>query len=191
MISIVERAHIVGHSVSGPRGSEALSVEQRSSSENIVLLCPNCHTLVDKSPEEYPAGRLLAAKRARRDAVERLGRVRTFENRRQARQYVDAILMRNRAVFHSLGPDGVGGLASTDAAAKWSDAVLRDIVPGNELIVALVDANSSVATAEDRDAAEQLRLHTIDLAQKHRDGVAAGPALRFPPAAERIFGGEE
>src|ERR1700680_45476 len=118
--SIVERAHIVGHSVSGHRGSESLSVEQRSSPENIVLLCPTCHTLVDKSPEEYPAKRLLAAKQARRDAVERLGQVRGFENRRQARQHVDAILMRNHAVFLALGPDRVGGLASTEAAAKWN-----------------------------------------------------------------------
>lgn len=185
--SIAERAHIVAHSFSGPRGSETLSAPQRASPNNIVLLCPTCHTLVDKSPDEYPAHLLLAAKRARREAVEAVGQVRTFEDRRQARRYVEAILARNHAVFLALGPDSVGALASPEAAAMWSHAVLRDIVPGNELIVAVVNTNQSLGSAEDRDAAEQLRLHTIDLAQKHRDGVIAGPALRFPSAAERIF----
>jgi hypothetical protein len=63
-------------------------------------------------------------------------------------------------------------------------------VPGNELIVAIVEMNPDLTTRVDRLAAEKLRLHVHDLASKHQYGKIVGPALRFPEEATCIFTGD-
>ena len=58
---IGEEAHIVARSVDGPRGESALTLEQRDSYSNLVLLCPTHHAIIDdrpRGPIEYPVDRL-------------------------------------------------------------------------------------------------------------------------------------
>jgi len=94
-------------------------------------------------------------------------------------------------IFRTSGPSADdGSLPSTEAANKWSRLVLEGIVPGNELIVGIVAMNPCLATASDRLAAELLRLHNKDLAEKHREGSITAPAQRFPEVADSIFLGE-
>ncbi len=45
-----EQAHIVAEEEEGPRGKSVLSKEERNSYHNHILLCPNCHTKIDKAP---------------------------------------------------------------------------------------------------------------------------------------------
>jgi hypothetical protein len=147
--------------------------------------------MADKSPERYPAERLLAKKAARAKAVAIVGGTPIFEKREEARRAVEFVLERNAVIFHTAGPNDVdGSLPSTEAANKWSRLVLEDIVPGNELIVAMVDLNPNLTTTSDRSAAELLRQHTKDLGEKHREGSLTAPARRFPQAAEQIFAGQ-
>jgi hypothetical protein len=187
-ISIAERAHIVAHSASGPRGDSSVPSDYLSDPANIVLLCPTCHTTVDKAPDAYPPSLLLAKKATRAAAVARVGGVPIFDTREQARRAVENVLQENQAIFRTFGPDPLdGSMDSTEAAAKWSHVVLDEIVPGNDLIVAMVQVNPHLATPADAAAAELLRLHTQDLAAKHQGQEVTGPALRFPAAAEKIF----
>jgi hypothetical protein len=187
-ISIAERAHIVAHSASGPRGDTSVSSDYLSDPANIVLLCPTCHTTADKAPDAYPPSLLLAKKAARSAAVARVGGAPTFDTKQQARQAVENVLNRNNTIFRTFGPDPLSGsMESTEAAERWSQVVLDEIVPGNELIVAIVQMNPHLATSADVSAGELLRLHTQDLATKHRGEEMTGPALRFPEAAEKIF----
>jgi hypothetical protein len=167
-----------------------MSASARGDLANLVLLCSTCHIAVDKDPAAYPAELLLAKKRVRAIAVARIGGVPTFASRRDARDAVEAILDRNETIFSIMGPNPCdGSLPSAEAAAKWRERVLGDIVPGNELIVAIVEMNPNLTTRPDRTAAELLRLHTQDLARKHRSGEIVGPALRFPREAVDIFKG--
>jgi len=48
-------AHIHARSDYGPRANPALSIEQRRSYENLILLCPTHHDLVDSQPATYTA----------------------------------------------------------------------------------------------------------------------------------------
>lgn len=49
-----EQAHIVAEQDNGPRGSSILSVEERNSYHNLVLLCPTHHEIIDKNVEDFP-----------------------------------------------------------------------------------------------------------------------------------------
>lgn len=191
-ISIAERAHVVAHSAEGPRGDPTVSAEHLRDPANIVLLCPTCHTKVDKAPVAYPPATLLATKARRAGAVALIGGAPIFGSREQARHAVELLLERNGATFRAFGPDpGDGSLGTAEQAANWSERVLDDIVPGSELIVAIVETNPDLATPGDRSAAALLRLHAKDLSDKHRRGEITAPALRFPEAAMAIFAGEE
>lgn len=58
---IAEMAHIIAKSSSGARGS--IFNINNNSYNNLILLCPNCHTKVDKYPDEYPVQKLINLKK--------------------------------------------------------------------------------------------------------------------------------
>ncbi|MFD6495735.1 HNH endonuclease [Streptomyces sp. NPDC060188] len=187
-IAIAERAHIVAHSDEGPRADSATSVDFRSSPENIILLCPSCHTKVDKSPEDYPADHLKKVKEDRKRAVVNIGGTPVFTTRTEARRAAQRILLRNRLIFRNYGPSPVdGSIDSQEAASNWSMHVVDEIIPNNRLLVALVAVNEDLATPEDHESAELLRQHTDDLERKHTSGLVTAPASRFPAQAESLF----
>ena len=53
-----EQAHIVGLTKNSPRGKSNLTKTERDSYYNLILLCPNHHTLIDKSPDDYTIEKL-------------------------------------------------------------------------------------------------------------------------------------
>jgi hypothetical protein len=59
-----EMAHLVARSLKGPRGKGSLSANARDRYENHILLCPTCHTEIDKNAASYPTKRLLEFKAA-------------------------------------------------------------------------------------------------------------------------------
>ena len=52
---IAQICHIYAVSTDGPRGKAGLTDKELNSPENLILLCPNHHTVVDKQFETYPA----------------------------------------------------------------------------------------------------------------------------------------
>ncbi|MDT3443163.1 hypothetical protein [Pseudofrankia sp. BMG5.37] len=50
-------AHIVAQSPTGPRGAQ-LPLDAIDRLDNLILLCPNDHKIVDDQPGIYPADRL-------------------------------------------------------------------------------------------------------------------------------------
>lgn len=61
-----EVAHIIAYKPNGARGNVSLSSEYSSeylnSYNNLILLCPNCHTEIDSNPDKYTVEYLLQCK---------------------------------------------------------------------------------------------------------------------------------
>jgi hypothetical protein len=55
---IGEQAHIVGKEPGSARSTSILSIKDQESYHNLILLCPNHHTLIDKNPKDYPIEKL-------------------------------------------------------------------------------------------------------------------------------------
>jgi hypothetical protein len=55
---IGELAHMIAEKEDGPRGSSALTPEQRDLYDNLLLLCRNHHGEIDRQPESWPVARL-------------------------------------------------------------------------------------------------------------------------------------
>ncbi len=60
---IGEMAHIHGLKPNSPRYDPSMTDEERNSYENLLILCRNCHALIDKNPDKYPPEKLKAIKR--------------------------------------------------------------------------------------------------------------------------------
>ena len=60
---IAQICHIYAVSEKGPRGKPGLTQEALNAQENLILLCPNHHALVDGQHESYPADTLKEWKR--------------------------------------------------------------------------------------------------------------------------------
>ena len=50
---IGEECHIIAKELDGPRGDHPLPAEARNNYTNLILLCGNHHTLIDKQPNTY------------------------------------------------------------------------------------------------------------------------------------------
>ena len=70
LVAIGEIAHIVAESPAGPRGASSLTPAERDRYENLVLLCPTHHALVDAQAETYPVAWLHRVKREHEAWVE-------------------------------------------------------------------------------------------------------------------------
>jgi hypothetical protein len=70
---VADVCHIKAESPGGPRYDKNLSAEKRRASENLILLCATCHSLVDREPEKYPVKRLTKWKRDREDRFAAVG----------------------------------------------------------------------------------------------------------------------
>lgn len=68
-VKIGEMAHIIAKSKDGPRGAKPLD-GHINGYENLILLCPNDHTVVDGNPDAYPRHRLLDLKRQHEEWVQ-------------------------------------------------------------------------------------------------------------------------
>lgn len=56
--TIGEIAHIVSRTREGPRGNDALLLSKRDDYSNLMLLCPNHHSEIDKLPDSWPSSKL-------------------------------------------------------------------------------------------------------------------------------------
>ncbi len=64
-----EYAHIIADSEDGPRGDITKSTSYAGDITNIVLLCPTCHTKVDKNLQYYTVDKLKKIKTDHRNRV--------------------------------------------------------------------------------------------------------------------------
>ncbi|WP_053983725.1 HNH endonuclease [Niameybacter massiliensis] len=66
---IGEECHIVARETNGPRGESDLSVEQRNTYNNLILMCSIHHKLIDDQPNTYTIQKLEEMKRKHEDWV--------------------------------------------------------------------------------------------------------------------------
>jgi hypothetical protein len=63
-VVIGEECHLVSPKPGGPRSAEPIDQGTLDSYENLMLLCPNDHSLIDQAVAEYPLNRLKSIKLA-------------------------------------------------------------------------------------------------------------------------------
>lgn len=66
---VAEAAHIKGEKPGAARYDPNMTQEERDAVENLLFLCPTCHTVIDKSAIDWPTEKLLEIKTAHRQRI--------------------------------------------------------------------------------------------------------------------------
>lgn len=90
--NIEELAHIIGQKKNGPRGNDDLSRTQRDEFDNIIVLCPSCHTLVDKNEKQFPVSIIKEWKNNHEDSIKKLFQTPVFKTCRNNKG-IDCIVL--------------------------------------------------------------------------------------------------
>lgn len=184
---IAELAHVFAANDGGPRAKPELSEEERGAFENLVVLCSNCHTMVDKAPESFPDKMILAWKREHANKLQALFGAVAFSDRASARQAVEPHLVENHAIFKQYGPHIEDAQnPESGAAEKWKRKMLTRILPNSRRMLAILDANRALLGAGERETLEQFRQHVDDLEAFHIEGIKED-ASRFPSDFSEIL----
>ena len=141
-----ELAHVIPASPGGPRSvsSEEVSLESRAHHGNLILLCANCHTVIDKASKAYPSETLYRWKQNRVAEIHVAVGARRFETRAEARACIEQQLLENRAIHAKYVP--------VDDPYSEGDPVLSrrharaNILPNNRKILQVLEANQHFDT---------------------------------------------
>lgn len=185
-VKLAEVAHIVAASDDGPRGREDVGTPDLVSFDNLILLCPTCHTIVDRAPDDYPVEALQAWKAAHEDRLRELLSVRVFESRSEARAELLRLLAQNRAAWEQYGPESESA-AAAEGSGTWLREVQVVILPNNTRLSALLEANVGLLAADEHMVVAAFDTHRRGLEDRHL-GVDVGVAApRFPVEVENLF----
>jgi len=181
-------AHIFAATDRGPRAMPALSAVNRGAYENLILLCPSCHTIIDKAEDIYPDDLIRNWKHEHRVRIATAFGAISYSDRRLARRVIEPLLTENKAIFDTFGPNQDYRVnPESDVALVWKRKVLSHILPNNYKLLAILDANRTHLTATERETLERFRQHVDDLEQRHIGGSPASVGTTFPDGMNRLL----
>lgn len=179
-ITVAEIAHVIAATDSGPRADKDLPNPDRAAFENLILLCPTCHTIIDKAPDEFSVDQIRTWKQNHEERLKHTFSIAVCEDRPTARALMEPLLEANFAIFEEYGPDNdYRHNPEAEMAKLWQRKMKTQIIPNTKLAVLILDTNRALLTEEERGHLEQYRQHLDDLITKHlmeEDQVAR----RFP-----------
>lgn len=182
-----ELAHIIAASTGGPRDVpvDEVDLASRASHGNVVLLCANCHTVIDKDPDSFPAEMLRQWKAYHLSRLtEALGTPR-FDNRASARAHIEPMLAKNRAVHEQYAPTAEDPYAPH--ADMWRRQVLSVVIPTNSDLHRIFETNHHLLTPAEVGMVATFDLHRRQLEDRHVLGDWTEGSIRFPPAVAHVF----
>jgi len=180
-------AHIISAGNDGPRANTTWTDEERSKYENLVLLCPNCHTTIDKAEETFPESLILEWKRDHKRRLAVLFGIRKFSSRNEVRQAIEPLFLENKYVFENYGPNSDERFnPESSLPAQWRRKILEVIIPNNRKILGFIDVNRNFLQGEEALVLEAFRQHIDDFEAKHLGGSEYAGS-QYPFQISKIF----
>lgn len=158
--NVGEMAHVIASSPTGPRGVGTSGSDEY---QNLILLCPTCHRVVDKAPAgTYSAAMLHQWKQDHEKSVRSNGNALSFENVAELKTYVARLLYENKALWSSLGPHSL--IAQNDPGSNmheaWELRKLDTIVPNNTKIINAIEANITLLNSTESAPFFNFKIHS-------------------------------
>ncbi len=187
---IAEMAHVVPHGENGPRHEERPAGEfDVDSFDNLILLCPSCHTIIDKDPSSYSRSILLGWKSGHLAALASKQGICAYDRRDQARDAVAAAMMDNHAVWKELAPSEGSEFEydpESESAQRWTKRMRSIILPNSFRILGIISLNRHHLTTSEKNSLAAYKEHVRGLVERHIcDNPSRG--IRFPDEINGIF----
>lgn len=143
-VSLANVAHIIGRGSNGPRSDHELAEHiDKDGLENLIMLCLECHAIVDELERSFTVEQLCAWKAEHTGRISALFGIPQITDERELLSDVNDLLEENVALFRECGPysdrvlSGLGG----DGLKVWKRRCLDTILPNNQRIIALIESN--------------------------------------------------
>lgn len=186
--NIEEFAHIIGRKKKGPRGKDDLPMSQRDEFDNIIVLCPSCHTLVDKNEKQFPTLLLKEWKRNHENSIKGLFQEPRFKTRAEARAFIAPLFKENRYVFMTFGPNSDNAKThQMETELEWRRLSIQKIIPNNRRIEKIIESNSGLLTKEERDLFISFKVHREGFEFNKLSGDVNAVVPRFPDGFDKVF----
>lgn len=184
VIVLGEMCHIIARSKGGPRGSELVPTAMRNRYENLILLCPNDHGMIDKAPLDFTVAKILEWKAAHETRIERALSARRFDSRKELFRAVLGYLAESEAAWRNVGPESLTARANplTAAADEWGVRKLTVIIPNNRAVISMLTANRLLLRPPDHDPVALFNEHALAFEQSAISRLDREAQPRFPPA---------
>ena len=184
---IAEMAHIISAGVDGPRTDKTLEKEIKGDFSNLILLCPTCHTKIDKAESEYPESLIFKWKNTHSGKIKFIFNIKQYDNRLEARQSVLPILNENKIIFETYGPlTGSQYNPESEIPKIWLSKIHQCILPNNRKLLSIFDSNYKLLNQEEKITVELFRQHVLDFESKHINNTEIN-GLQFPQNLHHIF----
>jgi hypothetical protein len=188
IINIEELAHIIGQSEDGPRGDDELYLEKRDDFENIILLCPACHTKIDKFSHLFPTATIRNWKKTHEDRIKNLFVAPKFETRATAGKELKRILLVNKTVFNMFGPYSKKAEDNyLETELEWERKSINTIIPNNRKIEILLENNYHLLTENEKCIFEEWKLHRESFEYNKLSGDRTSALVIYPQSFNLIL----
>jgi hypothetical protein len=189
-IHFAEIAHIIAASLKGPRPDSTVIQADKGSYNNLILLCANCHTTIDKAPEDFPDDMIREWKRKHVEQINSLFGAMEYPDRASVRKAIEPALTETRAVFDNWGPNNEYRQDPESGLAKvWQRKMRAIILPNNRKLLTILDANRRHLSQPETTVLEAFRQHIDDLETKHIGESGGEVASQYPQGMNEILTG--
>lgn len=143
-VSIANVAHVIGQGSNGPRSEHELAVViDKDGFANLLMLCLECHKIVDELEHQFRVEQLLTWKANHAARIGALFNVPTITDERELLIQINELLDINAAIFKEYGPfsNKVIHGESGDVLVIWRRRCVDTILPNNQRILDLFTKN--------------------------------------------------
>ncbi|MCY0967968.1 HNH endonuclease [Chryseobacterium wangxinyae] len=183
---IAEMAHIISAGISGPR-TENITEEEKGDFDNLILLCPTCHTKIDKAESDYPADKIIEWKNNHQERIRKIFNIVKVESRKQARKLIIHNIDENKAIFELYGPNlEESKNPEFENHGIWTQKILSIILPNNRKIVDTIVVNYSLLNSDEVATFNIFKQHVIDFENRHLNSSCID-GIQYPIKMNDIF----
>jgi hypothetical protein len=175
-----EMAHVIPQSSNGPRGTPGVAGPDIY--ENLILLCPYHHEIVDKAPDDFPKDLLRHWKQEHELRIEQTLAGSQFTDAKALFEFASKLLIENRAIHEKYGPECAAAKANplSEGAVLWSLRKCETILPNNEKIVNAFTRNHDHLSVEQWKTFVEFREHALALKQNTCERMDREIVPQFP-----------
>lgn len=190
-VKLAEVAHMIAAGEEGPRADPEASEEQLTHFDNLLLLCPTCHTIVDRASEVFTLAVIRKWKTAHEAKLREFLGIKRYEQKSDLVRAIATLLLENKGYWEHYGPESEqGARMATNASSGWRRNVVEIIIPNNIKIKRILSENLHLLSTDEQVIISAFNIHAQGLMDRHLFGVVSG-APRFPPKMNDIFNATE
>ncbi|WP_264788398.1 HNH endonuclease [Aureispira anguillae] len=184
---IAEMAHIFSASNKGPRSNNTLTKEDRGKFDNLILLCPTCHTIIDKAEEQYPDSLISLWKKEHSEKINNLFNIKSYTSRKEVRKLLNPLMVENKTVFNIYGPMTDQRFnPESEMPYIWIRKIHKTLLPNNRKIINIIDKNYDLLDDVEIETVELFRQHVKDFEDKHLNQSDIN-GIQFPIQMNDIY----